>query len=252
MKGKNMQLESIPASKLKHLEHNARKLKHSQGIQKLADQIRIHGFQSPLNVWLDPDDDKYAIIAGNHRFKAGKTLGMKEFPCVVYQGTREQAYARSISDNKMSELTGWDMGEFSLAIKEYEIQALDCGFDSLKFNEIANYHEKEELKAKIKAEKEYHYQQVDIDKLLAKYSQKLMSIWQEDPESMSKAVMVILPTDSGNQAIMIMSDPSTSDIITELQRYAASGEKSPLEKLTQSMVNYEKIVADYRTGSQTA
>jgi len=245
-----MNLITIHHKNLKHLPHNARKLKNAKGIEKLAEQIRIHGFQNPINVWLDPDDNKYAIIAGNHRFKAGYQIGMREFPCIIYEGTKDQAYARSISDNKMSELTTWDYTEFCEAIAKLQIDPIDCGFDKIKFFEIADYNEKEELKERIKNEKEYHYKQIYIDKILAKYSQKLMQIWQDDPESMSKSTLVCLPNDSGTHAIMIMTDPSTSDIITEIQRYAEAGDTSPLEKLTQSMVNYEKIVADYRKSHQ--
>jgi hypothetical protein len=247
-----MNLITINSKNLKHLPHNARKLKTAKGIEKLSEQIRIHGFQNPLNVWLDPEDGKYAIIAGNHRFKAGFSIGMRDFPCIIYEGTKDQAYARSISDNKMSELTTWDYSEFCLAIKNLEITPIDCGFDKIKFFEISEFNEKEELKERINNEKEYHYKQLDIDKLLAKYSQKLMQIWQDDPESMTKSTLVCLPNDSGTKAIMIMTDPSTSDIITEIRRYAEAGEKSPLEKLTQSMVNYEKIVADYRSSHQPA
>lgn len=240
-----MELLFVKAENLKHLEHNARKLKHSKGVDKLAEQIRIHGFQSPLNVWLDPDDNKYTIIAGNHRYKAGYQTGMRDFPCIVYTGTREQAYARSISDNKMNEFTTWDYTEFGEAIKNLEIKFDDCGFDKLKFDNIAKFNEKNEIKEKIRAEKQYEYAKIDIDKMLAAYSRKLLSIWQDDPENMNRAAIVILPTDSGNKAIMIMSDPSTSDIISELIRYANQNERSPLEKLTAAMVNYENIITNH-------
>jgi len=239
-----MELIKIPAANLKHLEHNARKLKHAKGIEKLAEQIRIHGFQSPLNVWLDPDDGKYAIIAGNHRFKAGYETGMREFPCVVYVGTRDQAYARSISDNKTSELTTWDFAEFNLAIIALDLNSADCGFEKIKFDDIAKFNEKLAIKEKIEQEKEYHYAQIDFDKMLAAYSRKLMSIWQDDPENMNRAALVILPTDSGNKGIMILSDPSTTDIISELKRYAEQNDRSPLEKLTAAIINYKNLISD--------
>lgn len=239
-----MEIVNIPTNQLKHLDHNARKLKHSQGIDKLAEQIRIHRFQNPLNVWEDPVDGKYAIIAGNHRFKAGTQIGMREFPCIIYEGSREKAYARSISDNKTNEFTTWDLSEFNIAILEFDIDPADCAFDKLKFADIVSFNEKQEIKNKIMAEKEYHYAKVDIDKLLAAYSRKLLATWQSDPENMNRASLVILPTDSGTKSIMILADPSTTDIIHELKRYAKAKNRSPLEKLAEAMVNYPEIVRE--------
>lgn len=109
----------IPATKLHHLPDNARKLKDKQAIEKLRGLIRSHGFRSPLEVWKD-ESGRWIIIVGNHRFKAGKLEGMKEFPCIEYTGTRDMALARALSDNASNEWTAWN-----IELRDYQLEQLD-------------------------------------------------------------------------------------------------------------------------------
>lgn len=52
--------------------------------KELRKSIREQGFDETLLVVpRDDGEEGYWIVAGNHRYRAGKAEGMKEFPCVV-------------------------------------------------------------------------------------------------------------------------------------------------------------------------
>lgn len=123
---KKLELVYIDAGNLKVLEGNPRQLRDSEGVKKLKTLIEEHGFQNPLQVWKGGDDKGYTILCGNHRYIAGSELNITSFPCIVYDGTKEKALARALSDNKSSEWTEWlhpalsdvivkiDVGDFSV------------------------------------------------------------------------------------------------------------------------------------------
>lgn len=97
----------LPETDLVKLTANPRRDKDPKAIERLSKLITLHGFQNPLQVYRE--GGKYTIIAGNHRFDAGLSLGMTDFPCLIYTGDKKAALARAISDNKSNEWTEWDM-----------------------------------------------------------------------------------------------------------------------------------------------
>jgi ParB family chromosome partitioning protein len=121
----NQRLEIVylPTSCLVKLPGNPRKDTNADAIKKLAYLIAVHGFQNPLQVFAE--DGKHIILAGNHRFDAGMSLGIKEFPCLIYSGDRKAAMARAISDNKSADWTDFD---FPL-LKDMIIEIDDGEFD---------------------------------------------------------------------------------------------------------------------------
>lgn len=119
-----LNLVYLPASSLVKLQGNPRTEKDKNSVNKLAELIRKHGFRNPLDVWQEKSG-KYTILVGNHRYDAGLLLKMKKFPCVIYAGTRKEAMARAISDNKSSDWTEWD---FPL-LKDLLIDLDDGAFD---------------------------------------------------------------------------------------------------------------------------
>lgn len=130
-KGNKLEIIYIPADKLIKLHNNPRVDKDPRGIERLTTLIKEHGFQNPLNVY--KSGGKYEILAGNHRFDAGVLLGMKEFPCIVYEGDRKQALARAISDNKSNEWTDWDVPILKDLLIELDDGSIDMhitGFNS--------------------------------------------------------------------------------------------------------------------------
>jgi DNA modification methylase len=126
------------ASDLIHLAGNPRQVVDKQACDKLKILIQEHGFQNPLQVFQEKDG-KYSIICGNHRFDAGIELGIKEFPCIVYNGTKQQALARAISDNRSSEWTDWDIPGLKDMIVELDDGSVDIettGFTQAELEEM--------------------------------------------------------------------------------------------------------------------
>lgn len=75
--------EMIHASQLsEHPRNSNKQSRHMYG--ELRESIRENGFDETLTVVpRDDDSEGYYIVAGNHRFRAGRAEGMKDFPCVV-------------------------------------------------------------------------------------------------------------------------------------------------------------------------
>lgn len=66
---------------------------------KEVESIRMFGFVDPLTVrQIGPD--RYQIIDGEHRLKAGKSLGMVKFPCVRIEVDEETAKQLTIVLNE--------------------------------------------------------------------------------------------------------------------------------------------------------
>jgi hypothetical protein len=57
--------------------------------QRLCDEIRDVGFVDPLEV-VPMDDGTYRIIGGEHRWQAGKVVGLEELPCAVMMDAKWQ------------------------------------------------------------------------------------------------------------------------------------------------------------------
>lgn len=113
----------LSVSDLVKLKGNPRRDVDPKAIERLAGLIKAHGFQNPLNVY--QENGKHTIIAGNHRFDAGLSLGMTEFPCIVYTGDKKAALARAVSDNQSNSWTEWDVP----ILKELLLDLDDGSFD---------------------------------------------------------------------------------------------------------------------------
>jgi ParB family chromosome partitioning protein len=59
-----------------------------EGIDTLAEHIKVHGLLNPLVV-TENDDGKYEIISGERRFKAIRGLNWSEIPCHIVSVTDE-------------------------------------------------------------------------------------------------------------------------------------------------------------------
>lgn len=70
-----------------------RKIFDEQGLNELADSIKIHGVIQPLIV--TKRDDGYMIIAGERRWRASKIAGLLKVPAIV----------KDYSDQKVSEIS---------------------------------------------------------------------------------------------------------------------------------------------------
>ena len=68
-------------------------------IEQVANSIKEFGWTMPILI-----DENNEIIAGHGRLLAGKSLGIKEVPCIVAKGgSEEKKKAYCIADNKLTE-----------------------------------------------------------------------------------------------------------------------------------------------------
>lgn len=122
------QIELIHKDKIKPYENNPRN--NTQAVSKVAESIKEFGFTNPLIL-----DKDYNIIAGHTRFKAGQTLGIIEYPCIVINDLSEtQAQALRLIDNRTAEYAEWDTTKLQAEIKE--ILETDFNADLLDFADI--------------------------------------------------------------------------------------------------------------------
>jgi len=74
---------NIPLDKLVIAEYSPRILAHRQAVKELAENIKRTGVISPIHV-RRRDDGKYEIFSGSIRYRALKTLGKNEAPCIIH------------------------------------------------------------------------------------------------------------------------------------------------------------------------
>jgi len=122
-----MKIETIPIETIREYERNPRA--NDAAVGPVAESIRSFGFRVPVIV-----DAENVLVAGHTRVKAARQLGMTEVPAVRADDlTPEQIKAFRIADNKLHELSTWNVellpGELA------ELQAMDVNLSLLGFDE---------------------------------------------------------------------------------------------------------------------
>lgn len=109
---------------IKPYEKNPRK--NESAVTLVANSIKEFGFNVPLVI------DQYGVIvAGHTRYKACIRLGIKEVPCLVVDDlTPDQVKAFRLADNKLSEMSSWNMELLDEELKDLfgKIDMNDFGF----------------------------------------------------------------------------------------------------------------------------
>jgi len=122
-----MNIELRPLAEIKPYEQNPRL--NDSAVEAVARSIREFGFRQPIVV-----DADGVIVVGHTRWKAAAKLGLERVPVhVASELTPEQAKAYRIADNKLNEISGWNLellpGELT------ELRALDVDLGLLGFDE---------------------------------------------------------------------------------------------------------------------
>ncbi len=95
-------LVEIPLDDLKVGKGQVRTKGVQEGIDELAESIRVQGLLEPIVVCESEKKGKYEILAGQRRFLACKQLGMKTIEAVIRERKDEtQAKALSLTENLM-------------------------------------------------------------------------------------------------------------------------------------------------------
>jgi len=116
-----------PLAKVKPYEKNPRK--NEGAIDAVAKSIQEFGFRVPIVV-----DGDGVVIAGHTRLKAAEKLGLEKVPVhVARELSPDKVRALRIADNKLHELSSWDME--LLPIELGDLQSADFDLSLLGFSE---------------------------------------------------------------------------------------------------------------------
>jgi hypothetical protein len=97
-----MQIVNKTLNELTPYANNPRK--NDEAVKYVAESIKQFGFKVPIVI-----DANGVIVAGHTRYKAARSLGLTEVPCIVADDlSDEQVQAFRLADNKVAELAEWD------------------------------------------------------------------------------------------------------------------------------------------------
>src|SRR5262249_4377081 len=110
-----------PAS-LSPAPRNARQHSRRQ-VSQLCASIRQFAFLVPILV-----DQRCSVLAGHGRLAAAHKLGLNQLPVGrIAHLTAEQKRAYLLADNRLAELSGWDMDILKIELEE--LSALNLAFE---------------------------------------------------------------------------------------------------------------------------
>ena len=117
-------LQHISINKLIPYTQN-NKIHNNEQIKKLAKSIKELWFRAPILV-----DENFIILAGHGRLEAAKKLKLKEVPVIQYTDlTEEQKRKYRILDNRLSDLSEYDLDNLKLELQDLNDSWLNGLFD---------------------------------------------------------------------------------------------------------------------------
>ena len=125
-----MQIEMIPINDVTEYATNPRR--NEAAVGAVAESIKTFGFKVPIII-----DRENVIVAGHTRVQAARRLGMTEVPAIRADDlTPVQVRAFRLADNKLHELSTWDMELLPLEIRglqemDFDLQVLGFDVDEL-------------------------------------------------------------------------------------------------------------------------
>lgn len=133
-----MEIKQLKIDELIPYANNPR---DNQGaVEYVANSIKEFGFKNPIII-----DKDNVIIAGHTRLEAAKKLEMKEVPCIIAEDlTEEQARAFRLADNKVAEISEWNLAKLELETLNLDKKYLEhFGFE---FEYELNVEDEEQVK----------------------------------------------------------------------------------------------------------
>jgi DNA modification methylase len=121
-------VEHLPPELLRPYARNARSHSERQ-VALIAQSIETFGFTNPIIA-----DEDGTIIAGHGRWEAARLLGLPAVPVLRSRHmTPEKVKAYRIADNKLAELSGWDMDMLKLDFAVLDGLELDFSIEITGF-----------------------------------------------------------------------------------------------------------------------
>jgi DNA modification methylase len=198
-----MLIQTIEISKIQPYDRNPRR--NDNAVETVVRSIREFGFQQPIVV-----DKNMTIVVGHTRYRAAKSLGMKQVPVVIADTLNDdQIRAYRIMDNRSNQNAEWDNELLTSEFKELEksIDLLLTGFTA----EEIRYLQDEDLKTP--DEKENEIPDLETEKVRT----KLGDVW-----TMGDHRLVCGSATSVNDWQMLMQD-RTADVIFTSPPYNMGG-----------------------------
>lgn len=114
------QIEHLATAALVPYARNSRTHSPEQ-VAAVARSIQQFGFTNPVLI-----DAQNTIIAGHGRIMAAQQLGLATVPCIrLAHLTDAQRRAYVIADNKLAELSGWDMATLAREVEDLMDESFD-------------------------------------------------------------------------------------------------------------------------------
>jgi hypothetical protein len=230
-----------PIDDLKPMESNP--MRHSERqLSAFANALAEIGQHRPAVI-----GKSGVVLIGNGMLEAARRLQWTHIATVTSDGKDQ---LRALTDNSISDLGSWDTKTRAQTLRDL----LDAGEDLRLFGWSKSDLDKElqsamneltddiqDLAEAIEAEAPVDTRedaQAIAQALSDKISKRLHMIAKERPETLTKALAVVLDR-SGGKALLCLMDPSTSDVIAELKRLAEDADQipegSPLAALMEGM-----------------
>lgn len=105
--------------------------KHFTGIEELAESIKSKGIRIPLKV--ARRGEKYRLVCGERRWRAGKQAGLKTLPCIIVSETEENTDETGLIENLHRK--GLALIDEALAVKEFETR----GYNGVGIIELTGF-----------------------------------------------------------------------------------------------------------------
>ena len=124
-----MQIELIPIGDIHEDPSNVRSHPDEQ-LDRLKASLAKFGQQKPVVI-----GKGNVVVAGNATLRAAKALGMEALACVRTELEGANATAYAIADNRLSELSEWDVPELTLQLgslaDDFDLSDLGWSEDAL-------------------------------------------------------------------------------------------------------------------------
>jgi site-specific DNA-methyltransferase (adenine-specific) len=119
-----MKIIELAIGKLKPYNNNPRQIS-DKSVDAVAASIDSFGFKVPIVI-----DINNEIVAGHTRYKAAVKLGLNKVPCIVAGDlTPKQIQAYRLADNKVAELSEWDIDKLNIELDDIDFDMSVFGFD---------------------------------------------------------------------------------------------------------------------------
>lgn len=118
-----MKVQNWDINRIKPYENNPRI--NDASVPQVVESIKQFGWQQPLVV-----DKHGTIVVGHTRYKAAKQLGLTQIPVVVADElTDDQINAYRLADNKVAELSTWDIDKLQTELVDIKtVNMIPLGF----------------------------------------------------------------------------------------------------------------------------